>query len=138
MSFPDIPAASQRNGQTHLRMRSRRHTQTHTHHTLYSYSHKHHTHHTHTHTHNLNRILIVLSLSPSLSPHYLFPFSPSSGMFLHFLSRMQIGRNTDQNLLQNGAFLRGKKRGVRSNRRRWWGGGDLREGNDAWWRRWEN
>ncbi len=37
---------------------------------------------------------------------------------------MQIGRNTDQNLLQNGAFLRGKKRGVRSNRRRWWGGGE--------------
>jgi len=51
---------------------------------------------------------------------------------------MQIGRNTDQNLLQNGALLREReKRGVHGIRGRWWWG-SLREGNDAWWQRWEN
>lgn len=53
---------------------------------------------------------------------------------------MQIGRNTDQNLLQNGALLRGKKEGcaVKEEGGGGGGGGNLREGNDAWWRRWEN
>lgn len=103
MSFPDIPAALQRkwtNTPAHAQPETQ--ANTYTPHPLFQ------------NTHTFNRIFdcfVSLSFSLSLSPHYLFPFSPSSGMFLHFLSRMQIGRNTDQNLLQNGALLRGKKEG---------------------------
>lgn len=127
MSFPDIPAALQRK-----RTYTPAHAQPGTHANTYTPSIP-----THTHTHSIG-YLIVLSLSLSVSLLTIsFHFLPHQGCS----SISSVECKLVETLIRTYYKMEPcseEKRGVHGIRGRWWWRGSLREGNDAWWRRWEN
>ncbi len=134
MSFPDIPAASQRKWtNTPAHAQPETHANTYTPHPLFQHTHT----HTHTHTHIQSDIwLFCLSLRLSLLT-ISFHFLPHQGCSSISSVECKLVETLIRTYYKMEPFSEEKKEGCAVTEEGG-GGGDLREGNDAWWRRWEN